>query len=96
LPDAEPAALPSIAEALVNDFAGFGLIAQQRNLLLVSGTGTSQTLPAIAIARSCIRAGAPRGRFYSAVDLVKRLETAIRIPHLHSYRQQHARLRCPD
>jgi hypothetical protein len=87
------AALPSIAEALVNDFAGFGLIAQQRNLLLVSGTGTSKTLPAIA--RSCIRAGAPRGRFYNAVDLVNRLETAIRIPHLHSYRQQHARLRCP-
>jgi hypothetical protein len=57
------AALPSIAEALVNDFAGFGLIAQQRNLLLVSGTGTSKTLPAIA--RSCIRAGAPRGRFYN-------------------------------
>jgi DNA replication protein DnaC len=90
------AAFPSIVQVLVNDFAGFGLIAQQRNLLLVSGTGTSKTLPAIAIARSFIRAGAPRGRFYNAVDLVNRLEAAIRIPHLHSHRQQHARLRCRD
>jgi hypothetical protein len=32
---------------------------------------------AIAIARSCIRAGA-RGRFYNVVDLVNRLETETR------------------
>ena len=40
-------------------------------------TGTGKTHLAIAIARSCIRAGA-RGRFYNVVDLVNRLETESR------------------
>jgi len=39
--------------------------------------GTGKTHLAIAIARSCIRAGA-RGRFYNVVDLVNRLETESR------------------
>jgi DNA replication protein DnaC len=51
--------------------------AQQRNAVLVGGTGTGKTHLAIAIARSCIRAGA-RGRFYNVVDLVNRLETEAR------------------
>ena len=58
-----------INETLVNDLAGGGFIAQQRNVVLVGGTGTGKTHLAIAIARSCIRNGA-RGRFYSVVDLV--------------------------
>jgi DNA replication protein DnaC len=37
------------------------------------GTGTGKTHLAIAIARSCIRAGS-RGRFFTTVDLVNRLE----------------------
>jgi DNA replication protein DnaC len=41
------------------------------------GTGTGKTHLAIAIARSCIRAGA-RGRFYNVVDLVNRLEIETR------------------
>ena len=45
--------------------------------VLVGGTGTGKTHLAIAIARSCIRAGA-RGRFYNVVDLVNRLETEAR------------------
>lgn len=66
-----------INETLVNDLAGGGFIAQQRNAVLVGGTGTGKTHLAIAIARSCIRSGA-RGRFYNVVDLVNRLEIETR------------------
>jgi len=66
-----------INETLVKDLAGGGFIAQQRNVVLVGGTGTGKTHLAIAIARSCIRSGA-RGRFYNVVDLVNRLETETR------------------
>src|SRR6202140_4343268 len=62
-----------INENLVRDLAGGNFIAQQRNLVLVGGTGTGKTHRAIAIARSCIRAGS-RGRFFNTVDLVNRLE----------------------
>ena len=62
-----------INEALVRDLAGGGFIAQQRNIVLVGGTGTGKTHLAIAIARSCIRSGS-RGRFFTTVDLVNRLE----------------------
>lgn len=66
-----------INETLVHDLAGGGFLAQQRNAVLVGGTGTGKTHLAIAIARSCIRSGA-RGRFYNVVDLVNRLETETR------------------
>jgi DNA replication protein DnaC len=66
-----------INETLVRDLAGGGFLAQQRNAVLVGGTGTGKTHLAIAIARSCIRAGA-RGRFYNVVDLVNRLESEAR------------------
>jgi DNA replication protein DnaC len=66
-----------INRTLVNDLAGGGFITQQRNAVLVGGTGTGKTHLAIAIARSCVRSGA-RGRFYNVVDLVNRLETETR------------------
>jgi len=66
-----------INETLVRDLAGGGFIAQQRNAVLVGGTGTGKTHLAIAIARSCIRAGS-RGRFYNVVDIVNRLEIETR------------------
>ena len=66
-----------INETLVRDLAGGGFLAQQRNVVLVGGTGTGKTHLAIAIGRSCIRAGV-RGRFYNVVDLVNRLETETR------------------
>jgi hypothetical protein len=55
-----------INETLVRDLAGGGFLTQQRNAVLVGGTGTGKTHLAIAIARSCIRAGT-RGRFYNVV-----------------------------
>jgi DNA replication protein DnaC len=66
-----------INQTLVRDLAGGEFIAQQRNAVLVGGTGTGKTHLAIAIARSCIRAGS-RGRFYNVVDLVNRLEIETR------------------
>jgi DNA replication protein DnaC len=66
-----------INQTLVHDLAAGGFIAQQRNSVLIGGTGTGKTHLAIAIARSCIRSGA-RGRFYNVVDLVNRLETEAR------------------
>ena len=52
-------------------------LAQQRNTVIIGGTGTGKTHLAIAIARSCIRAGS-RGRFFTTVDLVNRLEAEAR------------------
>jgi len=66
-----------INETLVRDLAGGGFIAEQRNAVLIGGTGTGKTHLAIAIGRSCIRSGA-RGRFYNVVDLVNRLEAEAR------------------
>lgn len=62
-----------INDGLVRDLAAGGFLAQQRNVVLVGGTGTGKTHLAIAIARSCIRSGA-RGRFFNVVDLVNKLE----------------------
>jgi DNA replication protein DnaC len=66
-----------INATLVSDLAGGGFLGQQRNIVLVGGTGTGKAHLAVAIARSCIRSGA-RGRFYNVVDLVNRLETEAR------------------
>jgi DNA replication protein DnaC len=66
-----------INEPLVRDLAGGGFLAQQRNVVLIGGTGTGKTHLVLAIARSCIRAGA-RGRFYNVVDLVNRLDADTR------------------
>ncbi len=52
-------------------------LAPQRNCVLAGGTGTGKSHLAMAIARSCIRAG-KHGRFYNTVDLVTRLEAEAR------------------
>ena len=50
-----------INETLVRDLANGAFIANQRNAVLIGGTGTGKTHLAIAIARSCIRrASRPR------------------------------------
>src|SRR5437763_12462630 len=66
-----------INDTLVRDLAGGEFLAQQRNVVLVGGTGTGKTHLAIAIARACIRGGA-RGRYFNVVDLVNRLEAEAR------------------
>ncbi|CAO3424161.1 IS21-like element helper ATPase IstB [Azospirillum argentinense] len=66
-----------VNETLVRDLAGGAFLAQQRNVVLVGGTGTGKTHLAVAIARACIRAGF-RGRFFNVVDLVNRLEAETR------------------
>jgi DNA replication protein DnaC len=66
-----------INEGLVHDLATGNFLSQQRNAVLVGGTGSGKTHLSIAIARNCIRAGA-RGRFYNVVDLVNRLEAETR------------------
>jgi DNA replication protein DnaC len=66
-----------INEALVRELATGTFLAQQRNAVLIGGTGTGKSHLAIAIARACIRGGA-RGRFYTVVDLVNRLESEAR------------------
>jgi DNA replication protein DnaC len=66
-----------INESLVRDLATGAFLATQRNAVLVGGTGTGKSHLAIAIARACIRGGA-RGRFYTVVDLVNRLENEAR------------------
>ena len=66
-----------INEGLVRDLAAGDFLTHQRNTVLVGGTGTGKSHLAIAIARSCIRAGA-RGRFFNLVDLVNRLEDEAR------------------
>jgi DNA replication protein DnaC len=66
-----------INENLVRSLATGAFLAEQRNAVLVGGTGTGKSHLAMAIARSCIRAGA-RGRFYIVVDLVNRLESEAR------------------
>jgi DNA replication protein DnaC len=67
-----------INEALVRDLSTGAFLTQQRNLVLIGGTGTGKTHLAVAIARSCIRHGA-RGRFYTVVDLVNRLDAEARV-----------------
>ena len=66
-----------INETLVRALATGGFLAEQRNAVLIGGTGTGKSHLAIAIARACIRGGA-RGRFYTVVDLVNRLESEAR------------------
>jgi DNA replication protein DnaC len=76
-----------INEGLVRELATGAFLAEQRNAVLVGGTGTAKSHLAIAMARACIRGGA-RGRFYTVVDLVNRLEgeaRAGRQGHLAEY-----------
>jgi DNA replication protein DnaC len=66
-----------VNEVLIRDLASGAFLAEQRNAVLIGGTGTGKSHLAIAIARACIRGGA-RGRFYTVVDLVNRLESEAR------------------
>lgn len=66
-----------VNEGLVRELAAGSFVADQRNVVLIGGTGTGKTHLAIAVARALIRNGT-RGRFYNVVDLVNRLEIETR------------------
>src|SRR5436309_11166614 len=66
-----------VNERLVRELATGAFLAEQRNAVLIGGTGTGKSHLAIAIARACIRGGA-RGRFFNALDLVNRLDSETR------------------
>jgi DNA replication protein DnaC len=66
-----------VNEALIRELASGTFIADQRNAVLIGGTGTGKSHLAIGIARSLIRNGS-RGRFFNVVDLVNRLDTEHR------------------
>lgn len=66
-----------INEPLVRDLHGGGFLATQRNAVLIGGTGTGKSHLAVAILANCIRSGA-RGRFFTVIDLVNRLEAESR------------------
>ena len=66
-----------VNETLVRDLTRGDFLAQQRNVVLIGGTGTGKTHLAIAVARAGIRDGA-RGRFFNVVDLVNKLEAESR------------------
>ncbi|AWR52571.1 IS21-like element helper ATPase IstB [Escherichia coli] len=67
-----------VNQALLRELINGTFVADQRNVVLVGGTGTGKSHLAIAIARALIRNGA-RGRFFNVVDLVNRLEAEHRI-----------------
>jgi DNA replication protein DnaC len=66
-----------VNETLVRELAGGDFLEQQRNVVLIGGTGTGKSHLAVAIARACIRNGV-RGRFFNAVDLVNKLDAEAR------------------
>ena len=62
-----------VNQALVEELATGAFLAQQRNVVLIGGTGTGKTHLAIGIARTCVRQGT-KSRFFNVVDLVNQLE----------------------
>ena len=62
-----------VNEALIKDLYTGGFLEEPRNIIFIGGTGTGKTHLATAIAIQCIRLG-KRGRFFSVVDLVNKLE----------------------
>src|SRR5437763_277126 len=82
-----------INETLIRHLASGAFLTEQRNAVLIGGTGTGKSHLAIAIARACIRGGA-RGRFYTVVDLVNRLESEARAGRVASLRRASPRQSC--
>ena len=63
---------------LITMLSSGAFLDEQRNVILVGGTGTGKSHIAIGITRSCIRAGR-KARFFNVVDLVNRLEAEIKL-----------------
>jgi len=62
-----------VNEELIKDLYTGSFPEEPRNVIFIGGTGTGKTHLATAIGIQCIRLG-KRGRFYSVVDLVNKLE----------------------
>lgn len=73
-----------VDEAVINELAEGTFLTEQRNVVLIGGTGTGKSHLAMAIARQCIR-HRNRARFFNVVDLVNQLETESKL-------EQHGRL----
>ena len=63
---------------LVEQLSSGTFLDEQRNVVLIGGTGTGKSHIAIGIARSVIRAGR-KVRFFNAVDLVNKLEAEMKL-----------------
>ncbi len=66
-----------VNEPLIRERHHDGFLDQQRNLIVVGGTGTGKTHVAVAIVSNCVRRGR-KARFYNTVDLVNRLDAEAR------------------
>lgn len=62
-----------VNEKLIRDLYSADFLQEPRNLVFIGGTGTGKTHLATAIGTQCIRLG-KRGRFFSVVNLVNKLE----------------------
>ena len=63
----------SVNEAVIRELYSGSFLEEPRNLIFIGGTGTGKSHLATAIAMQCIRLG-KRGRFFSVVNLVNKLE----------------------
>jgi len=63
---------------LVEQLSSGAFLDEQRNVVLIGGSGTGKSHIAIGIARSVIRSGR-KTRFFNAVDLVNKLEAEIKL-----------------
>ena len=70
-------AVSPVNEGLVRDLHSSNFLETKRNVVLVGGTGTGKTHLAISITANSVRKGA-RARFFTAIDLVNRLEAENR------------------
>jgi len=80
-----------INEGLVRSLHAGAFLSGHRNVVLVGGTGTGKTQPAIAITANLVHAGA-RGRYFNTVDLVNRLEEETRLGKAGALAAQLSRL----
>jgi DNA replication protein DnaC len=67
-----------INAALIVHLGSGAFLDQQRNVVLIGGTGTGKSHIAIGIARNIVRAG-KKARFFNAVDLVNKLEAEMKL-----------------
>lgn len=64
--------------ALIDQLGSGAFLDQQRNVVLIGGTGTGKSHIAIGITRNIIRTG-KKARFFNAVDLVNKLEAEMKL-----------------